>query len=258
MKTDKVEEIKVKSNTLNGDNDQPADQSEFEELESYEQEVNNQEIDREFQRRLKEELFKERELQKEKSRKGVSIFKLLCFKSTGTDIIIIFFATIGAIAMGGSMPLFSILFGNTINDLGPKNAGSSFLDNISSLCLKFLYVAIGMLFAGCLMVWLWTLSGRIIVRRLKEEYFSYIMRQEQKWFDETDPFQFSTKIQTQCTTMENGVNNIKSAWRKDWNNYHVFYYVYSIFYNRIHYFVADEFSTLLYVSFTLNRWVVYY
>ena len=209
MKSDKVESIKVKSTALNGDNDHPVEQSEFEELESYEQEVNNQELDREFQRRLKEELFKEKEKQKEKSRKGVSVFKLLCFKSTGTDKIIILFAVLGSIAMGASMPLFSILFGNTINDLGPKNAGVSFLDNISSLCLKFLFVAIGMFFAGSLMVWLWTLSGRIIVRRLKEEYFSYIMRQEQKWFDETDPFQFSTKIQTQCTTMENGVYIIK-------------------------------------------------
>lgn len=195
----------IASQILNGDNERPEEYVSMEELESFEHELKNEEVDREFQRRLKEELFKEREKLLEKQRKSVSLFKILFFKATCTDRVIIFFAFIGSIGLGGSMPLFAILFGNTINGLGPSNNGTGFLDNITDLVLKFVYVAIGMFFAGCLMVWLWTLSCRIILKKLKEEYFAAIMRQEQKWFDETDPYQFSTKIQTQCTTIENGV-----------------------------------------------------
>ena len=194
------------SQILHGDNDRPEENVSMEELESFEHELKNEDVDREFQRRLKEELFKERERLLEKQRKSVGLFKILYFKATCKDRVIILFAFLGAFALGGSMPLFAILFGNTINGLGPSNTGQGFLDNISDLCLKFVYVAIGMFFAGCFMVWLWTLSSRIILKKLKEEYFAAIMRQEQKWFDETDPYQFSTKIQTQCTSIENGVN----------------------------------------------------
>jgi ABC-type multidrug transport system fused ATPase/permease subunit len=206
-KTPKQDAQKIPmSQILYGDNEHPEEHVSFEELESFEQELKNEEVDREFQRRLKEELFKEREMKLEKQRKSVGLFKILYFKATCKDKVIIFFAFLGAFALGGSMPLFAILFGNTINGLGPSNTGLGFLDNISDLCLKFIYVAIGMFFAGTLMVWLWTLSCRIILRKLKEEYFAVIMRQEQKWFDETDPYQFATKIQTQCTSIENGVN----------------------------------------------------
>ncbi len=201
-------ELQYAPQIIHGDHDRPDEQVSVEELESFEQEIKNEDIDREFQRRLKEELFKEREKLLEKQRKSVGLFKILYFKATCKDRLIIFFAFLGSFALGGSMPLFSILFGDTINGLGPSNNGQSFLDNITDLCLKFVYVAIGMFFAGALMVWLWTLSCRIILRKLKEAYFDAIMKQEQKWFDETDPYQFATKIQTQCTSIENGVKLI--------------------------------------------------
>jgi hypothetical protein len=38
------------------------------------------------------------------------------------------------------------------------------------------------------------------------------MKQDQKWFDETDAFQFTTKVQTQCTVIENGVFVINIDW----------------------------------------------
>ena len=198
--------------TIDGDNDHPAQISYSQELDSFEVEVLQQAKEREYQRQIKEELYKERERQIEKNRKAVSIFKLLFFESSSKEKLIIIIAILGSMGAGAQMPLFAILFGRTIDDLGPRSAqNDKFMQTISQLCLNFLYVGIAMFISGFIMVWLWTYSGRILVRKLKEEYFKSIMKQEQKWFDETDPYQFATKIQTQCTTMENGVLYFKSS-----------------------------------------------
>jgi ABC-type multidrug transport system fused ATPase/permease subunit len=191
-------------NIPHGDKEHPEyiiDESKsFEEVEEDDQKA------REYQRKLKEELFKEREIILQKNRKPIGIFKLIYFEASASDKFVILVALIASMGSGCVFPLFAILFGDAINKFANITSGAEYMQVVSELCLKFVYAAIGLWCAGFLMVWCWTYLGRITVRKLKENYFMAIIRQEQKWFDETDPFQFATKIQTQCTTMETGVN----------------------------------------------------
>jgi ATP-binding cassette subfamily B (MDR/TAP) protein 1 len=163
--------------------------------------VNNQ---REVERQQKSEKIKLKEEEHIKKGKPVSIFQLLYSETTTKEYILLIIAALSSMGIGLSMPLFSLIFGNTINTFGPQDI-DHLLDNINTMCLRFIFLAFGVLFAGGLSNWLWTYTGRVTVRRIKSEYFRYIMRQEQAWFDEVDPFQFSTKIQAQCTTIETGL-----------------------------------------------------
>ncbi len=191
-------------NIPNGDKETPSyvvddSQDSFHENQEEEQKI------REYQRKLKEELFKEREKKLQNSRKPISIFTLIFFDSTGTDKLIILVAFIASLGSGCVFPIFAILFGDAINKFAGVRNGEEYMKVVSQLCLNFVYAAIGLFCAGFLMVWCWTYLGRTTVRKLKESYFMSIIKQEQKWFDETDPFRFATKIQTQCTAMETGV-----------------------------------------------------
>jgi hypothetical protein len=118
-------------------------------------------------------------------------------------------ALIASTVVGAGLPLFSLLFGGTINDLSATKG--DFMDNIIKNSFRFLYVGAGCFLFGGLALWLWILISKRVVKKIKLEYFQCIMKQEQKWFDEIDTYQFATKIQTQCTTIESGVYFIKLA-----------------------------------------------
>jgi ATP-binding cassette subfamily B (MDR/TAP) protein 1 len=159
---------------------------------------------REKDRKNKSEKMKQLDEENLKKGKSVSFFKILYSEAKTKEYILTIIAFLNSILIGLAMPMFSLIFGNTINDFG-SGVGKDFLESISNMCLRFVYLAIAMLVAGTLATWLWTYTGRITVKRIKSEYFRYIMNQEQAWFDEIETFQFSTKIQTQSTTIENGL-----------------------------------------------------
>jgi|LauGreDrversion4_2_1035121.scaffolds.fasta_scaffold660566_1 ATP-binding cassette subfamily B (MDR/TAP) protein 1 len=140
--------------------------------------------------------------------KAASFFQLQYALSTPCDNVIMIIALLGSLGMGISMPLFSVIFGGSINTFGTLNTkgNETFLSDISSLCLKFVYVGLGIWFASYLMIWLWGYNGRVIAKRIKEKYFELLMSQEQGWFDAQNVNEFSTKIQTQVKTIEMGVS----------------------------------------------------
>lgn len=140
-------------------------------------------------------------------KKAASFWKLQYSLMKRFDVFVIIIATIGSICMGLTMPLFSIMFGGTINTFGASSTTNpeTFIEEIRQLCLKFLYIGLGMWAAGYLMIWLWGYNGRIISKRIKKNYFRLLMEQEQGYFDTKDTFQFATKIQAQVKSIEMGV-----------------------------------------------------
>jgi ATP-binding cassette, subfamily B (MDR/TAP), member 1 len=140
-------------------------------------------------------------------KKAASFWKLQYGLMKRFDVFVIIMGTIGSIGMGLTMPLFSVIFGGTINTFGAASATNpdAFIDDISQLCLKFMYVGLGMWAAGYIMIWLWGYNGRIISKRIKKNYFKLLMDQEQGYFDTKDTYQFATKIQAQVKSIEMGV-----------------------------------------------------
>jgi hypothetical protein len=109
--------------------------------------------------------------------KSVGFFELIFFESNFKDKIILTIGLICSLASGCVMPLFSLLFGDVMNKF--TKGENDLIPAISNVCLNFVYTAIGMFFAGLIMVWVWTYYGKEIVKKLKEHYFRAIMRQNQ-------------------------------------------------------------------------------
>jgi ATP-binding cassette subfamily B (MDR/TAP) protein 1 len=141
-------------------------------------------------------------------KKAVSFFQLQYALSKKFDIFLVFLGLIGSIGTGLSMPIFSIIFGGTVNDFGPsaQTDKEKFLNTIEKMCLKFIFVGLGIWFCSFLNIWLWTYNGKTITKRLKKKYFSLLMSQEQGYFDVQDPNEFATKVQSQIKIIEQGVN----------------------------------------------------
>ena len=151
--------------------------------------------------------FNSKSEKKSNSEKAVSFFKLQYSEMKKYDFFVLIFAILGSFGAAIAMPLFAVIFGGTINQLGPANSidAYAFLLNMEKQCLNFLYVGLGMWFAGFIMIWLWSFNGRVITRRIKNHYFRLLLLQEQGYFDQTNTYEFATKIQSQIKIIETGV-----------------------------------------------------
>jgi ATP-binding cassette subfamily B (MDR/TAP) protein 1 len=140
-------------------------------------------------------------------KKAASFWQLQYSLMKKFDVFVVIIAVISSIIVGLASPLFSIIFGGTLNSYGSASSSSpeEFIEEIKQLCLKFLYVGLGMWAAGYVMIWLWGYNGRIISKRIKKNYFLLLMQQEQGYYDVKDTFQFATKIQAQVKSIEMGV-----------------------------------------------------
>lgn len=136
--------------------------------------------------------------------KSVSYFKIQYHFTGKKELIIVFFATLGALAAGLSLPIFSILFGDALDNLGTMPP-EKLISTIADLSIKFVYVGAAIWVASFLFVFLFTLNGKIIAQNFKEKYFHLIMRQEQSYFDEINSFEFATKVQQETKILEKGV-----------------------------------------------------
>jgi ATP-binding cassette subfamily B (MDR/TAP) protein 1 len=135
----------------------------------------------------------------------ISYFRLQYHCAETADYFFLLIGFIGSMGMGCSMPLFSLIFGNTINNFGPATNPYDFIDRINKMVLNFVYCAIGVFFASFLMITFFTINGKRTVWKLKGLYFDVIMKQEQGYFDKNNPYKYATKVQNQTKTIESGV-----------------------------------------------------
>lgn len=143
---------------------------------------------------------------KEIKKKSVSYFKLQYYFARKSDYCIIICAVIGSLVAGVSFPIISLLLGSSINNFGPNMDISTIDERVKGLIINFILAGIG-IFIGCFMMTLfWSLTGKRLINRIKETYFTVLMKQEQGYFDECNVFEFATKVQYQTKIIEQGVN----------------------------------------------------
>ena len=147
----------------------------------------------------------EKEEEKEETFPQISYFRLQYHCAETADYFFLLIGFIGSMGMGCSMPLFSLIFGNTINNFGPATNPYDFIDRINKMVLNFVYCAIGVFFASFLMITFFTINGKRTVWKLKGLYFEVIMKQEQGYFDKNNPYKYATKVQNQTKLIESGV-----------------------------------------------------
>jgi ATP-binding cassette subfamily B (MDR/TAP) protein 1 len=139
----------------------------------------------------------------------VSIFKLYYALSEKKDFLFMLIGTIGSLGAGVSMPLFAILFGRTLSGYSFSSssdlAKTGFKDTVNVIVRNFLIVGVSAWFSYFLMISMWSLVGMRLVHKMKDLYFRAILMQEQAWFDENNPYEFSTKVQAQIKQVEGGI-----------------------------------------------------
>ncbi|KAK9987273.1 hypothetical protein SO802_032224 [Lithocarpus litseifolius] len=111
--------------------------------------------------------------------KTIPFHKLFSFADF-TDITLMIFGTIGAIANGLGTPLMTIVFGDLIDSFGNNK---NIVHEVSKISLKFVYLAVGIGFAAFLEVTCWMVTGVRQAARIRGLYLKTMLRQDVAFFD---------------------------------------------------------------------------
>eukprot|EP00069_Balaena_mysticetus_P008165 bmy_19468T0 len=121
---------------------------------------------------------------KEKTKKVNLIGPLTLFRySDWQDKLFMSFGTIMAIAHGSGLPLMMIVFGEMTDRF--VNIGGNF---------SFPGLGAGVLVAAYIQVSFWTLAAGRQIKKIRQEFFHAILRQEIGWFDINDTTELSTRL----------------------------------------------------------------
>ncbi|XP_019168033.1 PREDICTED: ABC transporter B family member 9-like [Ipomoea nil] len=111
----------------------------------------------------------------------VPFYKLFTFADR-LDLCLIIFGTLGAIANGMAQPLMTIFFGQLINSFGTTDPSHA-VHQVSKICIKFVYLAIGSGVASYLQMSCWMITGERQAARIRALYLQTILRQDIAFFD---------------------------------------------------------------------------
>ena len=143
--------------------------------------------------------------------KDVSLFHIYRHLAEPIDYFYMALAIIGSIGAGLALPIMSYLSTDLFSDLG--NTSEYDLETImqkvrhafNTQIKRFLILGAIMFVCNFLSICFWTLMGSRMCHRLKRNYFTVILSQEQGWFDANNAFEFATKVQAQLEQVEMGI-----------------------------------------------------
>ena len=145
--------------------------------------------------------------------KDISLFHIYKHLAEPIDYLYMVLAIIGSIGAGVGMPIMSYLSTDLFSDIGNTSEYSEDLELLKSkvehafnVQIKRFLVAGSIIFlCQFLSICFWSLMGSRMCHRLKRNYFTVILSQEQGWFDANNAFEFSTKVQAQLEQVEMGI-----------------------------------------------------
>ena len=148
--------------------------------------------------------------------KSVSLCKLIYHLSGPKEKLLIILGTLGSIVSAVSGPIMSYLFGGAINDFSDiqdlakddpnyENKISQFESNIKDVYTRYLILGAILFCSNFLQQFSWQFSAFFQIYKLKHNYFSLLMEQEQGYFDKCNAFELVTKVQTQLEQIELGL-----------------------------------------------------
>ena len=147
--------------------------------------------------------------------KSVSICKLIYHLSGPKEKFLLFLGTIGSIVSAISGPIMSYTFGGAINDFSDiqdlskddinyQTKIDEFVTNIKGVYTRYLILGSILFCSNFLQQFSWQYSAFLQIYKLKENYFTLILSQEQAYFDKSNSFELVTKVQTQLEQIELG------------------------------------------------------
>ncbi|KAF5752776.1 hypothetical protein HS088_TW01G00694 [Tripterygium wilfordii] len=119
--------------------------------------------------------------EKKEKVKKVAFYKLFEFADR-VDAVMMIVGSICAVANGMSQPVMTIIFGQVVNNFGSSDS-SDVLDQVSQVCLEFVYLAIGTAIVSFLQMACWAVTGERQAARIRGLYLKTILRQDIAFFD---------------------------------------------------------------------------
>ena len=150
--------------------------------------------------------------------KDIGFFQLYCHLAGNLEVFCMILGTIGSVGAGVAMPIMAYLSCDVFSDMGNTSEQqmtpqaieymkAQVEDIMNTQINRFLYIGAIMFVCNFLSAGLWAFIGARMVYTLKKRYFKAMLSQEQGWFDQNNPFEFATKVQSQMEQVEMGVGD---------------------------------------------------
>ncbi|XP_034876370.1 phosphatidylcholine translocator ABCB4 isoform X2 [Mirounga angustirostris] len=158
---------------------------------------------------------------KKKRRKLIGPLTLFRY-SDWQDKLLMSLGTIMAIAHGSGLPLMMIVFGQMTDKFVDTAGNFSFPVNFSLSMLnpgrileeemtRYAYyysgLGAGVLVAAYIQVSFWTLAASRQIRKIRQEFFHAILRQEIGWFDVSDTTELNTRLTDDISKISEGIGD---------------------------------------------------
>uniref|UniRef100_A0A672U8P6 ATP binding cassette subfamily B member 1 n=1 Tax=Strigops habroptila TaxID=2489341 RepID=A0A672U8P6_STRHB len=155
------------------------------------------------------------------TRKRVTMYLRLCFRySSWSDKLLMILGTLLAIAHGSSLPIAMVIFGDMTDsfvasgDSINSTAVNSSLDILKKLeedMTRYAYyysgIAAGVLLAAYVQTAFWTLAAGRQIKKIRQNFFHAIMRQEIGWFDVNDVGELNTRLLDDVSKISDGIGD---------------------------------------------------
>ncbi|XP_070583540.1 ATP-dependent translocase ABCB1 [Erythrolamprus reginae] len=154
---------------------------------------------------------KEKKKIKEKI-KMVGLFAVFRY-SDFLDKLLMIVGTIFAALHGSSLPVMMIVFGDMTNtfvgsgNLPLANATQSLEEQMTSYAYWYSAIGAGVLVSSYVYIACWTLAAGRQIKRIREQFFHAIMRQEIGWFDVNDAGQLNTRLIDDVCKINEGIGD---------------------------------------------------
>jgi ATP-binding cassette subfamily B (MDR/TAP) protein 1 len=132
--------------------------------------------------------------------------------SSRNDLIIIFVASICAIASGAALPLMTVIFGNLQGTFqnyftpGTTLTYDEFTDELGRLVLYFVYLAIGEFVTTYIATVGFIYTGEHISAKIREHYLESCMKQNIGFFDKLGAGEVTTRITADTNLIQEGIS----------------------------------------------------
>jgi ATP-binding cassette subfamily B (MDR/TAP) protein 1 len=132
--------------------------------------------------------------------------------SSRNDLIIIVVSAICAIASGAALPLMTIIFGNLQGTFqayftpGSSITYEEFTDELATLVLYFVYLAIGEFVTSYIATVGFIYTGEHISAKIREHYLASCMKQNIGFFDKLGAGEVTTRITADTNLIQEGIS----------------------------------------------------
>lgn len=130
--------------------------------------------------------------------------KMLFYFADRYDILLMCVGSLAAVGTGTIMPLFSLIFSNTINAI---NVGTDEerRHNATKYSLYFIGLAVISFFMNFVQSSCFSIAAERQVRKMREQFLAAVLRQEIGWFDLGNSGELATRIKGDTLLVQQGI-----------------------------------------------------